>query len=118
MKHVQLFENFKLNEEAPFNLDAYKNDTDPKWTKTEYNKLKKYGADSIDRYNAYFKEKAGIFIITKKKNYYDLSIEGDERYYGYSYSLDDLFEAFKNYIIGEIDMIEMFNILSTEESDD
>lgn len=65
MKYIKTYENYKINEEVPFNYDANFNniidDAGEEWTEKEKEALEKLGADEISKSTA-------VFLETSYKN--------------------------------------------------
>jgi hypothetical protein len=65
MKYIKTYENYKINEEVPFNYDANFNniidDAGEEWTEKEKETLEKLGADEISKSTA-------VFLETSYKN--------------------------------------------------
>jgi len=73
MKYVKKFENFKINEEVPFNYDASIERMKIKWTEEELSDLKKLGASNIKDSSALIDEDDLVVFISKEKSGYKIT---------------------------------------------
>jgi len=73
MKFVKTFENFRVNEEVPYNFDAASDMLKVRWTEKEIDDLEKIGATNIKDNTALIDEDDLVVFITKDRSGYKIN---------------------------------------------
>ena len=68
MKFVKTFENFKVNEEVPYDYSVGQEFTSASWTPEERSDLERLGADTIGKNDATFVENSGDLNVKVTKS--------------------------------------------------